>query len=502
MNLTLSGSVTWVGGWGIDIRGGKAQGSTAASRKLHDLILATGEYTIEAWVAPANVVQEDAFIAGYSGGTAARNFTLGQTMYNYDFYNRETTTGANGTPAHSTPAADEVLQATLQHVVATYDPVNGRRIYVNGVLATQPDPVAPGLLTDWNDTFALVLGNEVSNDRPWQGVVRMLAIHNRALTQAQIQQNFDAGVGERFYLLFSVAHLTNVPQSYLMFEGSQFDSYSYLFNKPAFISLDPAVTPDQVPVGGVRIGINGAEARVGQAYIPLDQTVMASGYNQGSTLGYPLSSIGTVVALDKGPAADQFFLSFEKIGSTTRPRTEPAPTPLPPPPNGPPAPAIGLRTFEEISASMSVMTGVPTTNTAVTDTYNRVREQLPTVENIEGFLSSHQVGTAQLAIEYCNELVDDAAMRAAYFPGFNFGAPAATAFDTPAERALITGPLLTRAVGTGMTTQPSAAEITGEVDALIGRLTACGAACAADRTLVVVKSACSAVVGSASTLLQ
>ena len=415
-------------------------------------------------------MQEDAFIIGYSGGTAARNVTIGQTMYNYDFYNRSTTTGANGTPAHSTPAAAEVLQATLQHVVATYDPVNGRRIYVNGVLSTQPDPVAPGLLTDWNDTFALVLGNEVSNDRPWQGVVRMVAIHNRALTQAQIQQNFDAGVGERFYLLFSVSHLVNVPQSYLLFEGSQFDSYSYLFNKPAFISLDPAVTPDQLPVGGVRIGVNGAEARVGQAYIPLDQTVMAAGYNIGATLGYPLSSIGTVVALDKGPAADQFFLSFEKIGSTTRPRTEPAPTPLPPPPDGAPAPEIGLRTFQEISASMSVMTGIPTTNTAVTDTYNRVREQLPTVENIEGFLSSHQVGTAQLAIEYCNELVDDAARRAAYFPGFDFSATAATAFDTPAERALITGPLLSRAVGTGMTTQPSAAEISTEVDALIGRL--------------------------------
>ena len=35
----------------------------------------------------------------------------------------------------ATADADEDLQATLQHVVATYDPVNGRRIYVNGVFA-------------------------------------------------------------------------------------------------------------------------------------------------------------------------------------------------------------------------------------------------------------------------------------------------------------------------------------------------------------------------------
>jgi hypothetical protein len=279
-NLTLSGAVTWVGGWGIDLRGGKAQGTTASSRKLHDLVKATSEYTIEAWVAPANVVQEMAYIVSYSGGTTARNFTLGQTMYDYDFLSRATTTGANGDPALSTPSADEVLQATLQHVVATYSPVDGRRIYVNGTLATQADPVPAGLFTDWNDTFALVLGNEVSNDRTWQGVIRMVAIHNRALTQPQIQQNFDAGVGERFYLLFSVAHLVNVPQSYVMFEASQFDSYSYLFDKPTFISLDRDQDPDQIRIRGVRIGINGAEARVGQAYAPLDRTVRAAGYDR------------------------------------------------------------------------------------------------------------------------------------------------------------------------------------------------------------------------------
>jgi hypothetical protein len=34
-----------------------------------------------------------------------------------------------------------------------------------------------------------------------------------------------------------------VPQSYIMFEVSQNDSYSYLFTKPVFISLDPAARP-------------------------------------------------------------------------------------------------------------------------------------------------------------------------------------------------------------------------------------------------------------------
>ena len=58
-------------------RAAKAQASTTTSRKFHQLITATGEYSIEAWVVPGNVTQEDARIVSYSGSTMARNFTHG-----------------------------------------------------------------------------------------------------------------------------------------------------------------------------------------------------------------------------------------------------------------------------------------------------------------------------------------------------------------------------------------------------------------------------------------
>jgi hypothetical protein len=78
LDLTLSGQYNWVGGWGVQLLNGKAQGSTSASEKIHDLITATGEFAIEAWVAPANVTQEGpARIVSYSGGRDRRNFTLG-----------------------------------------------------------------------------------------------------------------------------------------------------------------------------------------------------------------------------------------------------------------------------------------------------------------------------------------------------------------------------------------------------------------------------------------
>jgi len=305
LNLTLSGDVNWVGGWGIQIVNGWAQGSTTNSKKLHDLIKATGEYSIEAWVVPANVVQEGpARIVSYSAGTSARNFTLGQTQYNYDFLHRSSTTDANGDPALSTADADEDLQATLQHVVVTFDPLNGRRIYVNGVFTDDVDPVAadPGNLNDWDDSFAFVLGNEVAGaDRLWQGTIRMVAIHNRALTLEQIVQNFEVGVGEKFFLLFGIGDVAGVPaDSYIMFEVAQYDSYSYLFNAPTFINLDPTVTPGGIPIKRISIGINGTEADVGQAFRNLDVSVStADGYDPET--GQLLSDLGTIVPLQNGP---------------------------------------------------------------------------------------------------------------------------------------------------------------------------------------------------------
>jgi hypothetical protein len=498
VDLTLSGDVTWVGGWGINVRSGKAQGSTTTSKKLHDLIKATGEYSIEAWVAPGNVAQEDARIVSYSGGTMSRNFMLGQTLYSYDFDNRSTSTDQNGEPKLTTSADDEDLQATLQHVVATYDPVNGRRLYVNGEPTGDVDPVAGGTLGDWDDTFAFVLGNEVSGDRQFQGVFRMVAIHNRALTPAQITQNFQAGVGEKFYLLFSVSHLVSMPQAYVMFEVSQLDSYGYLFDKPTFISLDPTAKPGSIPLAGIRIGVNGAEAGVGQAYRTIDTVVDDSNYGPG---GQRLSSIGTVIALEKGPEADEFFLTFDRLGSHTNVRTDPVPLQPAPPPDVARAPDIGMRVFDEINATMSQLTGISTQSPGVASTYTTVKQSLPTIETIDTFVSAHPVAIAQLAIQYCDALVSSTTARAAYFPGFNFTAPPLTAFSA-AGRTAVLDALVGRMVDPALVTDPAVADVRTELDTLMTKLTACGSSCPAGRTETVVKATCAALLGSAVTLVQ
>lgn len=497
LDLTFSGNVTWVGGWGIQLAdGGRVQGSTTASAKLHDLITGTGEYSIEAWVAPGNVTQEDARIVSYSGSTTARNFTIGQTLYNYDFMARSQDSNANGDPALSTPDADEVLQASLQHVVATFDPSNGRQLYVNGERIDVSDDIK-GSLSDWDDTFAFVLGNEVSGDRPWQGVIKLVAIHNRALTASQVRDNFEAGVGQQFYLLFGVSQLIDVPDAYVVMKVSQYDNYSYLFSEPFFISLDASAAPTGVAVRGMRVGINGREPEVGQAFRNLDLTLGGAAYSSES--GQQLSSIGTVFGIEKGPESDEFFLTFEQFGDNYDVRLEPIPDPLPGPTPLPAEPDIGLKMFDEINASFAAMTGVPMSNPQVADTFQTVRRQLPSVPGVQGFLSSQQMGITQLAIRYCNQLVEDSSLRSAKFPGFNFGADVATAFDAAGRDALF-DPLLDSALGINVATAPNRTDTRAELDNLVTRLASGGGD--STRTRTIAKASCAAAIGTAATLLQ
>ena len=518
IDLNFSGDVVWFGGWGITINDGKAQASTTASRKLFDILQESGEFSIEAWVVPANVTQEDARIVSYSAGTQARNFTLQQTLYDYNFQLRTTQTSLNGDPALSTPAAAEVLQATLQHVVATYNPIDGRRIYVNGQLMTQTDPVPGGTLVDWQDTFAFVLGNEASNDGLWQGTFRLVAIHRRALTQEQIVQNFDVGVGEKFYLLFDISDkILAAPQSsYILYEVAQYDTYAYLFDRPHFITLDGS-TPEGIPLEGVRIGMNGQEAQVGQSYGNLVQTLSAQLFVE---LGQPLSTLGAVVPLEKGPDADEFFLTFDRIAALTYSRPQ-DPTLVIAQPDLTPASHIGMRTFDEINATYAAVTGVDPTTLAVDMVFQELRQSLPAVADVNTFLSAHQVAIAQLAIQYCDALIDGPT-ASSYFPGFDFNESNSTAF-TGAKRDLLVDPLITNIVGNAPTgpqlaSQPTYATVYTELasfqaagtrpDNLIERLLNpppdpdTGLPVVPSDTRSIAKGVCAATLGSAVTLVQ
>ncbi len=525
MHLTISGSVDWMSSYGLDFKGGKAQASTTASKKLHDFIKAAGEYSIEAWVVPANVTQEDAHILGYGEGANSRNFSLGQTLYNYDHFNRTNQSDAKGDPALSTPDAREALQANLQHVVAIYDPVNGRKIYVNGELIAGESPVATSI-ADWSDGYVFSLGSNAANGQNWLGQIRMVAIHNRVLTEEQITQNFEVGVGQKYYLLFWIGQFLGEseddPKSFIRMEVSQFDNYSYLFLKPTFINLDPDWTPGGFTIKNMRIAVNGKEAVAGQEFGNMEVAINGNDYSPAE--GQLLSEHGAVIALEKGPASDEFFLTFEVLANQTYTRIDPVPTPPAPPADAEPVSDLGVRTFDEINATIARLTGVPITNPAVRAVFDQYRQQLPIIEDLSAYLSSHQMAVAQLALTSCSERVDaDKALPVGdsgrkLFVDFDFDQPSGTAFDSPAKIANVVDPVLDAVLMTGIDTQPDAAELgdllggTGtqtlttsqgsyDYNSLISQMVASGNNSTA-RTEQIVKAVCAAAVGSAAMLIQ
>jgi hypothetical protein len=307
-----------------------------------------------------------------------------------------------------------------------------------------------------------------------------------------------------------VEHLTNVNDSFIVVEGSQFDSYGYLFRKPFFISLDGTAQPSGIPLRGMRIGLNGAEAHVGQSFANLDTQIDSTVYTAAA--GQSLTSLGAVVPLEKGPDEDEFFLTFDALGANTYARPAP-PIPAPPPPELlPEASQIGVRTFDEISAAMAEITGVSQNDPGVVAAMAEVRQSLPAIPSAEAFVSSHQAAIGSLAVEYCHALMDTAnPARNAMFPLFDFNALPSAAF--PGDQNDLFNPLLDRVLGAPqLGHQPDKAAALTELGQLVngypggrpGLLNALppNESNNAARTRSIAKAVCASVVGSAAMLVQ
>jgi hypothetical protein len=161
-----------------------------SSSKISTAVAATNEITIEAWVKPSNLTQAGpARIASYSQDVSNRNFALGQETSNYVARLRTTVTDANGNPtvlASSVPATTQ-----LQHVVYSRNAAGFEYILVDNELAYEG--TRTGTL-NFNSAYTFMLGNELTNDRPWLGEMHLVAVYNRALSLSEIGQNYHTGV--------------------------------------------------------------------------------------------------------------------------------------------------------------------------------------------------------------------------------------------------------------------------------------------------------------------
>ncbi len=163
--------------------------------------------------------------------------------------------------------------------------------------------------------------------------------------------------------------------------------------------------------------MNGQEAPVGQTYATLDGRAWTLA--EFGELGQPLSTLGAVMPLEKGPEDDEFFLTFDTLADLSYDRPDDPMlviTPTDDPGEG--APRIGVRTFDEIDATYAEITGVnrasyerPADTFPVDATFQELRQSLPAVAEVDTLLSSHQVAIAQLAIQYCDAAIGRNAFR-------------------------------------------------------------------------------------------
>jgi hypothetical protein len=194
-------------GEGIDLRIDKPQGvrfqagrmeidlpvviaSDGPATRLTQALRQAQQFSLEVWITPADAEQTGpARIVSLSLDTSKRSLALVQEKGRYELRLRTSTTSDNGTPATPTPDGTAVPRPT--HLVATRTPDGVVRLFLDGQeVATN---TVAGDMNRWPDDCRLVVGNEVSGDRPWRGEIALVALYARALSADEIARNFAAG---------------------------------------------------------------------------------------------------------------------------------------------------------------------------------------------------------------------------------------------------------------------------------------------------------------------
>ena len=145
-----------------------------------------------------------------------------------------------------------------------------------------------------------------------------------------------------------------------------------------------------------------------------------------------------------------------------------------------------------------------------------VQQQLPAVNTLEAYSSAAQVGIAQLAVQYCNQVMSSTTLQAKVFPGVTFSASTysnvtATSpingvmqYTSSGPAAQVVADLAALAVGNGaLTHQPVPSTVTTELTNLIGNLCTGSSPCnTAARVSAVTVGVCAAALGNADVLID
>ncbi|MEO0415016.1 MAG: DUF1592 domain-containing protein, partial [Verrucomicrobiota bacterium] len=147
--------------------------------------------SISVWIKTADLRQEGpARIVSISKNINERNFTLGQEGDEIDVRLRTTKTSKNGMPSLASKAK---LKTDLIHVVYTFGQRGDAKLFLDGRAIAQRR--LGGDLSNWDDGFTLILGDEKSGGRAWKGELLGGRIYAGELSSDQIQRLYQGGVG-------------------------------------------------------------------------------------------------------------------------------------------------------------------------------------------------------------------------------------------------------------------------------------------------------------------
>lgn len=194
LQVSNTNAVTWVSG-GLIVDSETSISSSVPASKIIDAVKLSNELTVEAWIKTSSLDQNGpARIVSISASSSKRNITIGQGVYGssgdrLETRLRTTATSNNGTPATTTAVGS--LSTDLTHVVYTRDASGAARLLIDG--SEQGSRLASGTLANWDDSQMLLLANEAGSSRKWLGEYQLVAFYNKALSVAEVEQNFAAG---------------------------------------------------------------------------------------------------------------------------------------------------------------------------------------------------------------------------------------------------------------------------------------------------------------------
>ncbi len=193
----------WLPGQGLEVTGNTMIYSQESPQRLINAISQSNEVTLEAWIKQAKLKQTGpARILTLSTGNSSRAFTIGHegTITEFDYtvrLNTSDTEDENGLPEIMTEQGFFTLG--LHHFIYSRDAGGKENIWVNGQL--KYSGLRPGKLSDWGSDNRFALANEISEERPWNGIYYLVAIYDKAMKEPEVMQHYDAGFGNLHFVV-------------------------------------------------------------------------------------------------------------------------------------------------------------------------------------------------------------------------------------------------------------------------------------------------------------